>query len=126
MVVETWIAHAPEMIVIRLKLDGIARKGLFMVFQGHGLLEEVDESLFPCQACLAVEEKIAEPSIPCFSQASRGADGGERPMDIIWLKLLARHPSQHLCRAMAAIFPLLMGEVFLVVVVLHPLGVRCD
>src|SRR5260370_2206257 len=117
MLVEARVANTQEMFVVRLPLDRIFRQGLLSVLQSKRVLKEVDQRLFACQTTFPIEQEIPKASVPCLRQRSRFANGREGSIQVVWFKLLSRHPAQDLCWRMTTIFPFFVREVFLIVVI---------
>lgn len=124
MVIETWVAHAQEVGVVRLPFNRVARQGMFPVLERQHILEDVDERAFARQSLLAIQQEIAESGIARFRQGACLAERGEGSVHQVRLRLHAFDPLEHSGRTVTSVIPLLMGHMALEIVIVHPLLMR--
>jgi hypothetical protein len=71
MLIEAGITYSREVSLIWLPLNRIARELFLLVFQGEEILENIHHRFLPCQAALAIQQKVAKFGITRFVQPTR-------------------------------------------------------
>jgi hypothetical protein len=87
-------------------------------------LKDVDQGFLACQTAFAIEKEIPKASISRPAKRSCLADSREGAVHVVRFTLLSSDPSQDFGWRMTTIFPFLVREVLLEIVIQDPLFVH--